>query len=149
MRCSGATACEEPPATGARPDPADWIRLARTRLAVGETVILLHPPPHLVGVSIVMERIRQQNDSLADGYTRPACWIPRTVSSTLRRPAARRLCSRRRWLSCALSLHCHCMYCHNLRQSCLMSSDVICNCTSNHLLMSFLDPLTGLAPSAP
>ena len=38
-------------------------------IAVGETVILLHPPPHLVGVSIVMERNRQQNDSLADGYT--------------------------------------------------------------------------------
>ena len=36
-------------------------------LAIGETVILLHPPLPLVGVSIVMERERQQNDSLADG----------------------------------------------------------------------------------
>ena len=41
---------------------------ARVRLAVGETsVILLHPPLPSVGVSIVMERERQQNDSLADG----------------------------------------------------------------------------------
>ena len=32
------------------------------RLAVDETVILLHPPLHLVSVSIVMERERQQND---------------------------------------------------------------------------------------
>ena len=36
-------------------------------LAVGETVILLHPPLPLAGVSIAMERERQQNDSLADG----------------------------------------------------------------------------------
>ena len=38
-------------------------------LAVGETVILLHPPLplHVVGVSIAMEKERQQNDSLADG----------------------------------------------------------------------------------
>ena len=36
-------------------------------LAVGETVILLHPPLHLAGVSIVMERERQQNDSLVNG----------------------------------------------------------------------------------
>ena len=35
--------------------------------AVGETVILLHPPLPLAGVSIRMERGRQQNDSLADG----------------------------------------------------------------------------------
>ena len=34
-------------------------------LAVGETVILLHPPLPLAGVSIGMERERQQNDSLA------------------------------------------------------------------------------------
>ena len=33
-------------------------------LAPDETVILLHPPLPLVGVSIVMERERQQNDSL-------------------------------------------------------------------------------------
>ena len=36
-------------------------------LAVGETVILLHPPLHLAGVSIVMGRERQQNDSLVNG----------------------------------------------------------------------------------
>ena len=33
-------------------------------LAVDETVILLHPPLPLVGVSIAMERERQQNDGL-------------------------------------------------------------------------------------
>ena len=36
-------------------------------VAVGETVILLHPPLPSVGVSIWMERERQQTDSLADG----------------------------------------------------------------------------------
>ena len=41
----------------------------RTGLAVGETVILLHPPLPLVGVSIGVERGCQQNDSLADGWT--------------------------------------------------------------------------------
>ena len=41
----------------------------RSGLAVGETVILLHPVLHLVGVSIAMERGRQQNGSLADGYS--------------------------------------------------------------------------------
>ena len=35
-------------------------------LAVGETVILLHPPLPVLGVSIVMERGRPQNESLAD-----------------------------------------------------------------------------------
>ena len=40
---------------------------SRFCLAVHETVILLHPPPPLVGVSIVMGRGVQQNDSLADG----------------------------------------------------------------------------------
>ena len=35
-------------------------------LAPDETVILLHPPLPLVGVSIVMERERQQNDSHVD-----------------------------------------------------------------------------------
>ena len=34
-------------------------------LAVGKTVILLHPPLHSVGVSL--ERGCQQNDSLANG----------------------------------------------------------------------------------
>ena len=36
-------------------------------IAVGETVILPHPPLPAVGVSIGMERGRQQNNSLADG----------------------------------------------------------------------------------
>ena len=37
-------------------------------LAVGETVILLHHPlPVVVGVSVAMERGRQSNDSLAAG----------------------------------------------------------------------------------
>ena len=36
-------------------------------LAVDEAVILLHPPLPLVGVSIVMERERQQNDRLVNG----------------------------------------------------------------------------------
>ena len=43
-------------------------RGAGAALAVGETVILLHPPPPLVGVSIRMERERQQNGSLVNGY---------------------------------------------------------------------------------
>ena len=42
-------------------------------LAVGETVILLQPPLPLVDVSIVMERERQQNDSLGSGYPRRRC----------------------------------------------------------------------------
>ena len=36
-------------------------------LAVDETVIVLHPPLPLVGKSIMMERERQQNDSLVNG----------------------------------------------------------------------------------
>ena len=36
-------------------------------LAPDETVILLHPPLPLVGVSIWMEMGCQQNDSLVDG----------------------------------------------------------------------------------
>ena len=40
------------------------------RLAVDETVILLHPPLPLVGVSIVMKRGCQQNDSLVRCYGR-------------------------------------------------------------------------------
>ena len=39
--------------------------------AVDETVILLHPPLPSVGVSIVMERERQQNDSLARSMATP------------------------------------------------------------------------------
>ena len=38
-------------------------------LAVGEIVILLHPPLPVLGVSMGMERERLQNDSLANGYT--------------------------------------------------------------------------------
>ena len=41
--------------------------LDRRWLAVGGTVILLHPSLPLVGVSIVVERERQQNDSLVRG----------------------------------------------------------------------------------
>ena len=37
--------------------------------AVGETAILLHPPLLFAGVSTGMWRGRQQNDSLADGYS--------------------------------------------------------------------------------
>ena len=40
---------------------------AEAELAVDETVIPLHPPLPLVGVSIAMERERQQNDSLVNG----------------------------------------------------------------------------------
>ena len=42
------------------------------RLTVDETVILLHPPLPLVGISIVTERGCQQNDSLVRGYLRRA-----------------------------------------------------------------------------
>ena len=45
--------------------------LAAAALAVGEAIILLHPPLLLVGASIAMERERQQNDSLADGQAAP------------------------------------------------------------------------------
>ena len=41
--------------------------LSAVDLAIGETVILLHPPLPLVGVSIGMESERHQNDSLANG----------------------------------------------------------------------------------
>ena len=56
------------PAAGAQSGPAT----SEPCLAVGETVILPHPPLPLVGVSIAMERGRQQNDrTLADGYAMP------------------------------------------------------------------------------
>ena len=45
----------------------DVEHLGGHRLAVDKTFILLHLPLPLVGVSIVMERERHQNDSLADG----------------------------------------------------------------------------------
>ena len=48
--------------------PRDAVQHAGLVAAVDETVILLHPPLPLVGVSIVMERERQQNDSLVNGY---------------------------------------------------------------------------------
>ena len=65
----------------------DWLvthgapSLDRPRLAIGETVILLTLPLHLVGVSIDMERECQQNDSLADGYPRspPSFAVPLLV----------------------------------------------------------------------
>ena len=41
-----------------------WVAVS---VAVGETVILLHPPLPFAVFSIAMERERQQNDSLADG----------------------------------------------------------------------------------
>ena len=43
------------------------------QLAVGETVILLHPPLTSVAISMAIERGCQQNDSLADGYPQPPC----------------------------------------------------------------------------
>ena len=48
-------------------DESQQLRSPRVRVAVGETVILLHPPLHFSGVSIRMERGCQQNDSLANG----------------------------------------------------------------------------------
>ena len=52
-----------------RPEDSNlgWGMAETALLAVGETVILLHPPLPLVGVSIGMERGCQQNDSPADG----------------------------------------------------------------------------------
>ena len=60
-------------------------RLYHLWKAVGETVILLHPPPlPLLGVSIGIKRGCQRNDSLADGYfwwaadrvgVRMAAWV--------------------------------------------------------------------------
>ena len=64
----------------------------RRRLAVGETVILLHRPLPSAGVSIAMERERQQNDSLANGYHRhsrsSACSGQHRGSPRRRRPPA-------------------------------------------------------------
>ena len=52
----------------------------RRDLVVGETVILLHPPVPLIGVSIRMERGCQQENSLADGLCdRPAARRRRVV----------------------------------------------------------------------
>ena len=49
----------------ARAAMCEWY--AASSLTVDETVILLHPTLPLVGVSIVMERERQENDSLVNG----------------------------------------------------------------------------------
>ena len=59
----------------------------RAGLAVGEAVILLHPPLHLVGISIGMEKESvSKNDSLADGYARRnQCPHRRTVRSEVQR----------------------------------------------------------------
>ena len=72
------------------PDGVLWVeqqRLCPARLAVGEAVILLHDPPSLVGVSIVMERERQQNESLVNGYRqavrRPAGCLPDPVQGAV------------------------------------------------------------------
>ena len=67
--------------------PVDLQRLV-PRLAVGENVILLHLPLPILGVSIVMERGCQQNDSLADGYprrrrTRPASKLVELLGALL------------------------------------------------------------------
>ena len=50
------------------PETVEHAALIAALVAVGETVILLHPLLPLVGVSIVMERERQQNDSLVNSY---------------------------------------------------------------------------------
>ena len=51
--------CAQPPSPPAKGPP--------TPLAVDETVILLHSPLPLAGVSIVMEKERQHNDGLVNG----------------------------------------------------------------------------------
>ena len=52
-----------------RPHPSATVRLCSTSaLAVDEiSVVLLHPPLPVAGVSIVMQRERQQSDSLVNG----------------------------------------------------------------------------------
>ena len=57
--------CPPPPP----PAPIPHFHCSGNQVAVGETVILLHPPLHLAAVSIWIERERQQNDILADGYS--------------------------------------------------------------------------------
>ena len=58
----------------------------RCHLAIDETVILLHPPLPLVGVSIVMERERQQNNSLVNGYSEvPGLRVAARVVDTIER----------------------------------------------------------------
>ena len=48
---------------------AEWGMAA---VAVGETVIVLHPPLPFAGVSIGIKRGCHQNNSLADGYLQRA-----------------------------------------------------------------------------
>ena len=63
-------------------------------MAPDETVILLHLPLPLVGVSIVMEGERQQNDSLVNGYHRVAeLPVPEQLAPGRGRTAARAECS--------------------------------------------------------
>ena len=52
-------------------------------LAIGETVILLHPPLPLLGVSTVMERGCQQKDSLVNGYPARTAAVSPTAASLL------------------------------------------------------------------
>ena len=54
-----------PTAPAAAPTRRSALHLSR--LAIDETVILLHSPLPLVGISIGMERGCQQNDSLVRG----------------------------------------------------------------------------------
>ena len=61
-------------------------------LAIDETVILLHLPPPLVGVSIVMERERQQNDSLINGYFKVGLQLWRREVEPCRRTGSDRQC---------------------------------------------------------
>ena len=77
-RCRPMKARTQRSAHRCRPHPEPWASTAASaarrpisthgaRLAVGETVILLHPPLPLVGASVGKERGCQQNGSLADG----------------------------------------------------------------------------------
>ena len=59
------------------------------RLAVDETVNLLHSPLPLIGVSIVMERERQRNDGLVTGYGRLPTAAPPSRSSPSSRCVSR------------------------------------------------------------
>ena len=69
--CLGPTApCLLPWITrraGRRDDGHEDGRRHRVGVAPDETVILLHPPLPLAGLSIAMERARQPNDSLVNG----------------------------------------------------------------------------------
>ena len=69
--------------------------VAGPHLAIGETVILLHPPLPSAGVSIQMQKGRQQNDSLADGYSKPSALSLGSACRTPSTPALpRRACAR-------------------------------------------------------